>query len=305
MMKNASLPVPGKSAGLRELMLSLPSLAWLIAFLLVPTLMVFAIAFRPADPYGGIGAGWTFETIRRMANPNYPAIIWLTIWLSVAATFICLALSIPVGYCLARTPERWRQWIMLGVVVPFWTNFLIRVFAWKSILHTNGTFRLTLVWLGILDEDQPLLYTSGAILLVLVYTHLPFAILPLYASAEKFDFSLLEAARDLGSSSLGAFIRVFLPGISRGIVTAAIMVLVPCLGSYVIPDLVGGATSEMIGNKIAQYVYTERNLPRASALSAILTVVVVALLLLFLYWSNRRTRNRDDAPTTGKEGIFS
>ena len=279
---------PEKESRSRELLLTLPSLAWLVAFLLIPTLMVFVIAFRPADPYGGIGEGWTLETIRRMANPNYPTIIWRTVWLSVTATVICLAMSVPVGYCLARISERWRQWVMLGVVVPFWTNFLIRVLAWKTILHTNGSFRGFLVWIGVLGEDQPLLYTSGAILLVLIYTHLPFAILPIYAAAEKFDFSLLEAARDLGSSSVGAIFRVFLPGISRGLITAGIMVLVPCLGSYVIPDLVGGATSEMIGNKIAQYMYTERNLPRASALSAILTVVVVALLLGFLYWSNRR-----------------
>ena len=286
---SARAGLPGRAS---EIFLSLPSLAWLVAFLVVPTLMVFAFAFRPADPYGGIGPGWTLGTLRQMANPNYPDIIWRTIWLSVAATIVCLLVSVPVGYCLARIPPRWRQWAMLGVVIPFWTNFLIRVFAWKTILHTNGSFRTFLVWIGALGEDQPLLYTSGAILLVMVYTHLPFAILPLYAAAEKFDFNLLEAARDLGSSSVGAFMRVFLPGISRGLVTAAIMVLVPCLGSYVIPDLVGGASSEMIGNKIAQYVYAERNLPRASALSAILTVVVVALLLAFLYWSNRRAQDR-------------
>ncbi len=294
-----------KRARLREWLLSLPSLAWLIVFLLVPTLMMFAIAFRPADPYGGIGQGWTLETLFNMANPNYPAIVWRTIWLSVVATAICLAISMPVGYCLARINPRWRQWIMLLVVVPFWTNFLIRVFAWKSILATGGSFRSTLVWLGFLREDQPLLYTSGAILLVMVYTHLPFAILPLYAAAEKFDFSLLEAARDLGSNSLGAMYRIFIPGISRGLVTAGIMVLVPCLGSYVIPDLVGGASSEMIGNKIAQYVYTERNLPRASALSAILTVVVVALLLAFLFWRRKRAVDRDTPESAGQEGIFS
>ena len=294
-----------KGDRLREWLLSLPSLAWLVLFLLVPTLMVFAIAFRPADPYGGIGEGWTLETLYRMANPNYPTIIWRTIWLSVVATVVCLTVGIPVGYCLARLNPRWRQWVMLGIVVPFWTNFLIRVFAWKSILHINGHLHRFLEWLGIIGEDTPLLYTSGAILMVMIYTSLPFAILPLYAASEKFDFNLIEAARDLGSSSIGAFFRVFLPGISRGVVTAGIMVLVPCLGSYVIPDLVGGASSEMIGNKIAQFVYTERNLPRASALSAILTVVVVTLLLLFLYWNTRRRRDPDEAPSTGKEGIFS
>ncbi len=286
--KTAPAPLNGESGRMGEWMLTLPSLAWLVVFFLIPTLTVFAIAFRPADLYGGIGEGWTLQTLRRLFNPNYPAIIWRTIWLSAAATIICLALAVPVGYCLARIDRRWRQWIMLFVVVPFWTNFLIRVFAWKTVLHTNGILRRTLVAIGLLDQDQPLLYTSGAILMVLVYTYLPFAILPVYAAAEKFDFNLIEAARDLGASSFQAFIKVFMPGVSRGMSTAAIMVLVPSLGSYVIPDLVGGTSSEMIGNKIAQYVYTERNLPRASALSAILTLTVVILLLLFLWWNGRR-----------------
>ena len=288
----------------REVLLSLPSLAWFTVFLLIPTIMLFAIAFRPADSYGNIGDGWTLDTLRRMYEPNYPAIIWRTFWLSAVATGICMAVSIPVGYCLARISQRWRQWIMLAIMIPFWTNFLIRVFAWKSILATNGSFRQALVWVGLLGEDQPILYTSAAILMVMVYTYLPFAILPIYAAAEKFDFNLLEAARDLGCSSLGSFLRVFLPGISRGLMTAFIMVMVPCLGSYVIPDLVGGTTSEMIGNKIAQFVYTERNLPRASALAAILTVVVVALLMAFLWWSYRKG-GQPNKVKGGKEGIFS
>lgn len=277
---------------LREMLITLPSLAWLCVFFLLPTIMMFAVAFRPADPMGGIGEGWTLETVRRLANPNYPSIIWRTIWLSVAATAICLLLATPMGYFLSRVNNRWRQWLILLVVVPFWVNFLIRVFAWKTLLHADGVLCRSLQWLGILGPNETLMYTQGAILLVLVYAHLPFAILPVYAAAEKFDFSLLEAARDLGASSTRAFVSVFVPGISRGMATAAIMVLVPCLGAYVIPDLVGGATSEMIGNKIVQYILTERNLPRASALSAVLTVVVVALMLLSLWWMDRRGRGK-------------
>ena len=294
MNNDAPPPRPnGGDPGLaEELILTLPSFTWLVVFILVPTLVVFAFAFRPSDPYGGIGEGWTLDTIVRLASPSYPSIIWRTIWLSAAATGICLALSVPVGYCLARLPSGWRQWAVLGVMAPFWTNFLIRVFAWKTILATNGPIHSLMVWSGVLTPNQPLLFASGAILMIMVYTHLPFAILPIYAAAEKFDYGLLEAARDLGSSSCGAFFRVFLPGVSRGLATAAVMVLAPCLGSYVIPDLVGGASSEMIGNKIAQYVYTERNLPRASALSAILTVVVVAMLLWSLWWNLRRSHNQ-------------
>ena len=283
-----------------EILVSIPSLGWLCVFFLVPTLTMFAIALRPSDLYGGIGEGWTLDTLARLFSPNYPAIVWRTIWLSVAATVICLILAVPVGYCLARINRRWRQWIMLFVVVPFWTNFLIRVFAWKTLLHTNGTLRTFLVHIGLVEPDQPLLYTSGAILLVLVYTYLPFAILPVYAAAEKFDFSLLEAARDLGSTSLQAMIRVFMPGISRGLSTAGIMVLVPSLGSYVIPDLVGGTSSEMIGNKIAQYVYTERNLPRASALSAVLTLTIIILLVVFLWLNHRRGAKGGDVISMAK-----
>lgn len=142
-------PLPlltNRNSRTRELLLSLPSLAWLTAFLLVPTLMVFAIAFRPADLYGGIGEGWTLETLHRMASPNYPTIIWRTIWLSVASTALCLFLSIPVSYFLARISARWRQWIMLGVVVPFWTNFLIRVFAGK--LSSTPTAPSRASWSG-------------------------------------------------------------------------------------------------------------------------------------------------------------
>ena len=278
-----------------EFLATFPSFGWLCLFFLVPTLIVFAIAFRPADIYGGIGDGWTLETLFRLFTPNYPAIIWRTIWLSVVATVVCLTLAVIVGYCLARIDRGWRPWIMLMVVVPFWTNFLIRVFAWKTVLHTNGPFRRALVSIGLVDSDQPLLFTSGAVLLVLIYTYLPFAILPVYAAAEKFDFGLLEAARDLGSTSTRAFVTVFLPGIRRGVATAAIMVLVPSLGSYVIPDLVGGTESEMIGNKIAQYVLTERNLPRASALSAVLTVTVVVVLLALLWLGNRRRREKGGA----------
>jgi spermidine/putrescine transport system permease protein len=280
-------------------MLTLPSLGWLMVFFILPSLIIFAIAFRTADAYGGIGDSWTLETILRLVNPNYPGIIWRTIWLSVSNTVICLAVSIPVAYYLARMDRRWRQWAMLLVVVPFWTNFLVRVFAWKTLLHTDGTLRHFLVWTGILGADQPLLYNSGSILLVLVYTYLPFAILPLYAAAEKFDFNLLEAARDLGASSPHAFFSVFMPGISRGIVTASIMVLVPSLGSYVIPEMLGGVDSDMLGNKIAQYVYTERNLPRASALAAVLILTVLIPLLGMMYINNRRqTRDRKEITDT-------
>jgi spermidine/putrescine transport system permease protein len=255
--------------------ITLPSFLWLIVLFTVPAAIVFAIAFKPSDPYGGIGAGWTLQTLRSLGDPNYPAILWRTIWLSVATTALCLVLATPTAYFMARTPERWRHLLLLAVIVPFWTSFLVRIFAWKVVLHPEGLLKHALVSLHIVPADASLLYNAGAVLLVLVYTELPFAILPIYAAAEKFDFRLLEAARDLGAGPLRSFWSIFLPGIRRGLLTATLVTLIPALGSYVVPDLVGGPTSEMLGNKIAQRTFVDRNLPHASALSALLALAVL------------------------------
>lgn len=261
---------------------TLPSLLWLLVLFAAPSLVVFAIAFKPPDPFGGIGAGWTLDTLRAIGNPSYPAIVWRTVWLSLVTTVLCLLLATPTAYVMARAPRRWRSALLLAVVVPFWTSFLVRVFAWKALLHPEGPIKRALVAVGLASEETQLLYGPFAILLVLVYTELPFAILPLYAAAEKFDFLLVEAARDLGASPFQSFRLVFLPGIRRGLLTATLVTLIPALGTYVIPDLVGGATSEMIGNKIAQRVFSDRNLPHASALSMLLALVVLAPTILAL-----------------------
>jgi len=258
-----------------ELWVTAPSFLWLVALFAVPAVIVFAIALHPTDPWGGIGRGWTLGTLRSLGNPAYPSILWRTLWLSALTTVLCLVLATPVAYVLARTPPRWRHALLLAVIVPFWTSFLVRIFAWKVLLHPEGPLKHLLVALRLVPPDASLLYNAGSVLLVLVYTELPFAILPIYAAAEKFDFRLLEAARDLGASALRAFWSVFLPGIRRGLITAMLVTLIPALGSYVVPDLVGGPTSEMLGNKIAQRTFVDRNLPHASALSALLALAVL------------------------------
>lgn len=270
-----------------ELAATAPSLLWLALFFLGPTLVVFAAAFRPADPYGGLGAGWTLSSLRGLDNPAYPAIVWRTVWVSVATTVLCILLAVPTAYAMARAPERWRRPLLLLVVVPFWTSFLVRVFAWKSLLHPDGAVKQLLVALGLAAPETTLLYNVGAVLLVSVHTDLPFAILPIYAAAEKFDQRLLEAARDLGAGSWYAFRRVFLPGISRGVQNAVLMVLIPVLGSYVVPDLVGGPSGEMLGNTIAQRVFVDRNLPHAAGLAALLTLAVL-LPLAGAFWLRSR-----------------
>ncbi|MBN2069241.1 MAG: ABC transporter permease [Opitutales bacterium] len=271
-----------------EWLLTLPSLGWLTLFFIIPTIIVFAIAFKPAGVNGGIGEGWTLESIRNLAQPSYPEIIFRTIWISVVATAVCLFLSTPVAYWLALQPPQRRQWLMLLIILPFWTNFLIRIFAWKTLLHSEGWLKYALVSLGLVSPDAILLYNSGAILVVLIYTYLPFAILPIYAAAEKFDFSLIDAAHDLGASRIHAFFSIFVPGIRTGLFTALMVVLIPALGSYAIPDIVGGASSEMIGNKIAQRTFVDRNLPHASALSACLALAVLIPMMISLIGRDRR-----------------
>ena len=273
----------------REWFVTAPSLAWLVVLFLVPALIVIAVAFRPSTPFGGIGEGWTLATWRGVLNPTYAVIVWRTVWLSLVTTAACLVLAVPMAYFMARAPRRRQQALLLAVIVPFWTSFLIRVFAWKVLLHPDGALKHLLVLLRLAAPDATLLYGDGAVLLVMIYTELPFAILPLYAAAERFDFRLLEAARDLGASPPRAFVAVFLPGIRRGLVTATLVVLIPALGSYVIPDIVGGPATEMIGNRIAQRAFTDRNLPEAGALSTALTLAVLLPALVVLA-QRRRSR---------------
>lgn len=271
-----------------EWLLTLPSLLWLLVFFLIPTGFVLVLSFKPADMQGGVATGWTLDQFKALWDPQYLVILWRTLWQCLATTAICLLLAIPSACAIARAGAPWRQLLLLLVIVPFWTNFLIRVFAWKSLLHPQGPVSRLLQSLGILDHGSLLLYNSEAVLLVMVYTQLPFAILPIYAAAEKFDHHLLEAARDLGANRFQAFRRVFLPGISRGISAAALMVFVCTLGMYIVPDIVGGADSEMLGNKIAQRVNKDRNLPLASALSSMMLLGVILILVAGWLWQRRR-----------------
>lgn len=276
-----------------QIWVGLPSTLWLLLFYALPVLIVFILAFKPVDPFGGISDGWTLRTLQALRNPVYPAILWRTVWLSLLATAICVIVAVPVSYHLCRLSERMRTLVLLLIIVPFWTNFLIRIYAWKVFLHPDGAFKKILVFLGLVPQEAMLLYNQWAVLAVMVYTYLPYAILPVYAAAEKFDFALLDAAKDLGANSFQAFRKVFLPSISRGAWTAVMVVLIPALGAYLIPDLVGGPSSEMIGDKIAQSVFTERNLPQASALSAALMILVFVPLLLIL-WFRRLAEKAED-----------
>lgn len=263
-----------------ELFYSIPSMAWLAIFFVIPTTIIFAFALKPADINGGIGEGWDFTTLGSIVSASTIKIICRTAWMSGAATIICLALAIPTGYYIARAPRKLQHLLLLLVVMPSWSSFIVRIFAWKSLLHPEGFLKKLLVTLHIIHPDTILLYNSATVVLVMVYTYLPFAVLPIYAAAAKFNFQLFEAAMDLGMDRLRVFIKVFIPGIRNAVLTATIMVLIPALGGYVIPDVVGGPHNEMIGNKIVQRTFVDRNLPQASALAAFLALSILAPLAM-------------------------
>lgn len=300
------MPTPRSTAPLRkpallptraELLLTSPSFLWLLALFAVPTALVVWLSFRVATPGGGLGDGLTLDSWRALGDPSYPAVFARTIVLSAIATAACIAVALPVAFLMGRSSTRTSSLLLLLFVVPFWTNFLIRVIAWRQILHVDGPLKSLLVKLGLAHQDTMLLYNPGAVLLVMVYTYLPFAILPLYAAAEKFDYQLLDAARDLGAGPLRAFFSVFLPGIRRGLAVALIMVFIPGLGSYVIPDLVGGTGGEMLGNIIARRVFGDRNLPHGAALASLLMLLTIATLL-FAWLAGGRAKSENTSTSS-------
>ncbi len=270
-----------------EWFVTLPSFVWLLLFFLIPTCIIFIYALKSQDIYGGIEPGWSLEAISNLFDKDYTLLIFRTLMISAITTAVCILLALPVGYQMAIAPKRFRKLLILMLMLPFWTSFLIRIFAWKALLHPEGFFNNLLAFLHIISPNTTLLYHLGAVLLVTIYTYLPFAIFPIYAAASKFNFQLFEAAMDLGASRSQAFLKVFLPGISKGISTGAMMVFISTTGAYIIPDLVGGFDSEMIGTRIAQKVFVERNLPEASALSILLALVVFLPLLAITMFSSR------------------
>ncbi|MGL5797945.1 MAG: ABC transporter permease [Cetobacterium sp.] len=259
---------------------SIPLTLWMSVFFVIPMLIVLSYAFLTKGTYGGVQMIFTLKNFNVFFEPVFLKILFRTTWISVIVTFFTVSLAIPTAYFIARS--KFKQELLILVIIPFWTNFLIRIYAWISILGSNGFLNNFLMKLGIIETPLNLLYNTGSVILITVYTSLPFAILPLYAIIEKFDFSLVEAARDLGASNSQAFMKVFLPNIKSGIVTAVLFTFIPSMGSYAIPKLVGGTKATMLGNIIAQHLTVTRNWPLASAISAILILVTSIALLIFM-----------------------
>lgn len=257
-----------------------PAIFWLSIFFLAPLVIIVAYSFMTPGKRGGIEWKLTLDAYRAIANPTFLKVTLNTIVVAIGATAITLLIAIPCGYYMARS--RRQNLLLMLVMIPFWTNFLIRIYAWIAILGNEGFLNDILLATGLTTESIRFLYNRGAVMLVLVYTYLPYAILPLYSTIDKFDFSLLEAARDLGATKLSAINRVLLPNIKGGILTAFLFTFIPIFGAYAVPLLVGGTESYMLGNLIADELTKSRDWPLASAISLVITLVTTVGVLFLL-----------------------
>jgi spermidine/putrescine transport system permease protein len=268
--------------GLRVLFLIFPSAFWLLVFFLIPLLIVLAISFGRRGTYGGVVWELNLKNYLRFFDPLYLRIFGRSIYIALATTFLCLIVGYPLAYFIARRPARSRNTLLILLMVPFWTNFLVRTYAWILILRSEGLINLVLQSLGLIQEPLPLLYNDGAIIVGLVYGWLPDMVLPCYAAIERLDFTLVEAAQDLYANHVKTFLKVVLPLTAPGIVAGSILVFIPSLGAYVTPDLLGGAKSMMIGNLIHQQFLSVRDWPFGGAVSFVLmTVMLLGTILYF------------------------
>jgi spermidine/putrescine transport system permease protein len=265
-----------------------PGAAWLALFFLVPLLIMAAYSLMLRGAYGGVRPGFTLEHYRRFFDPLYLDILRRTLVWSLAATAICLLLGYPVAYVVARA-RRWRAVLLFLVVLPFWTSFLVRTFAVIFLLRDTGLVNTVLLRLGLIDTPLTLLYTPFSVMAGLVYGFLPFMILPIYASLEKLDPTLLEAAETLGATPTARFLQVTLPLSLPGVVAGCFLVFIPALGSFLTSDLLGGAKQLMIGNLIQNQFSAARNWPFGSAASYVVTAVAQVAVVGYL-------RLRDRAP---------
>ncbi len=284
-----------------------PQALWLTVFFAAPLAIIIAYSFMKRDLYGGVLPLPSLEAYRSLANPTLLIVTWRTLWVSVAATVFTILIALPCGYSIARSRNQAMRLFL--VIVPFWTNFLIRIYAWIAILGNEGFLNDLLRALGLTADSVQFLYNQGAVILVLVYMYLPYAIFPLFSTIDKFDFNLLEAARDLGATRMQALRKVLIPNIRGGLVTAVLFTLIPIFGAYAVPLLVGGKDSYMLGNVIADQVTKTRNWPLASSIAMGVTVLTGLAAIIFAATSRRVTHHVEEdsgiGPVSATAGIPS
>ena len=267
---------------------SLPAIAqagpvslWMILFVTLPMLFIIYISFMTRGTFGGVEYTPTLEAYRTMMDPTYFAVILKSLQVAVVTTLVCLLLGYPFAYFIARKPPETASRLIMLLMIPLWTNSLMRLNAWMLLFQTNGPVNKLLLSAGIIHNPITFIYTDGLVLLGLITNFLPFAVLPMYSSIEKLQTAMLEASADLGAKPSVTFRKVILPLTFPGIFSAIILTFIPALGTYTITDMLGGGKVLYIGNIIKNQFGTIRNWPLGAALSVLL--LVITALLIFLY----------------------
>ncbi|HDR8158150.1 TPA: spermidine/putrescine ABC transporter permease PotB [Bacillus cereus] len=263
-------------------LLALPTVAWLLIFFLIPLVFVLGFAFMQRGAYGTVEMQFTLENISRVFDPLYLGTLWETVKIAVITTVICLLIGYPFAYTITIVDHKYRSILLLLATIPFWINFLVRSYAWIVILRSQGLVNTLLLKLGIISEPLNLLYNTPSVILGMVYSLLPFMILPVYAAIEQLDKRKLEAAYDLGATPIKAFWNITVPMTMSGIATGSILVFVSSIGMFVVSDVMGGSKVALIGNVIQNQFLGARDWPFGSALSII--VVLFSVLLIYLYY---------------------
>jgi spermidine/putrescine transport system permease protein len=282
-----------------------PGALWILLFFNLPLLIVLFISFVERGRAGGIKLPpvYTLENYSQLFNacssqfagPECDPFLYIGIFghsarIALVVTFWCIILGYPLSYFISRQRPVWRDALMILVIIPFWTNFLVRTYALKQVLATEGLLNSLFMGLHLIDQPLNLLFNEFAINVGLIYGYLPFAVLPMYASIEKFDHSLMEAAADLGAPPWRAFLRVMLPMTLPGVIAALVLVFVPVVGAFITPDIMGGGKIEMIGTLINRQFGVSRNWPFGSAMSFILMLMVLIGVIAYFRSSSEETR---------------
>ncbi|WP_105901519.1 spermidine/putrescine ABC transporter permease PotB [Vibrio gangliei] len=264
--------------------------SWLMLFVFIPNLMIIITSFLTRDEANLIDITFTLSNYTRLLDPLYAKVMMHSLYMAIVATGLCLIIGYPFAYIVAKMPEKYRPFMLFMVIVPFWTNSLIRTYGLKIVLGTQGIVNKSLMAIGVIEHPMRIMYTETAVMIGLVYILLPFMILPLYSAIEKLDRTYIEAARDLGANKIQTLMRVILPLTMPGIIGGCLLVLLPALGMFYVSDLLGGAKNLSIGNVIKSQVLNARDWPFGAATSIALTIVMA--LMLYAYYRAGKLLNK-------------
>ena len=270
----------------KKSLLSTPYILWTVLFTIVPLIIILIFSLSASSKIGNLSTDFTLDRYVQFFEPIYADVFFRSIKLSLYSTVFCLILGYPVAYIIANKKMRIRNFLILFIILPQWTNFLLRTYAWMSILKDNGPINSFLINIGLIKEPLALLYTDGAVLMGMVYNFLPYMILPIYTVILKIDKAYVEAARDLGASSAITFRKIILPLSMPGIVSGIIMVFMPAISTFVISDLLGGGHSMLMGNLIQNQFLAARNWQFGSAISMILIAIILITMLVLNRYSS-------------------